>query len=234
MRFRLITYVTGILSALLFLTNCQSGTESTAPDGFQLHPDFRLELVAAEPLGFHPVDLEIDENGRAYVLEMPGYPMSDAESRLVCLQDEDGDGRFDKRLVVADELTVASSFLPYRGGFLIVAPPQLVWVKDNDGDLIADERTVILDGFDVGNLQHNANGLSYGLDNWIYAANGGNDGAPYFIGAADEPLDLRGQDFRFRVEEKRLERVGESSGGFELAFDQIGRASCRERVCHRV
>ncbi len=222
MRFHLLICVAGILSALLFLTSCQSDTTPTAPDGFQLHPDFRLELVAAEPLVFDPVDMEFDENGRAYVLEMPGYPMSDAESRLVCLQDENGDGRFDARLVVADQLTVASSFMPYRGGFLVVAPPQLIWVKDNDGDLITDERTVIMDGFDVGNLQHNASGLSYGLDNWIYAANGGNDGAPYFDGAADEPIDLRGEDFRFRVGEKRLERVGESSGGFELAFDQWG------------
>jgi len=40
---------------------------------------------------------------------------------------------------------------------------------------------------------------------------------------ADEPLDLRGQDFRFRVGEKRLERIGESSGGFELAFDELKR-----------
>jgi len=222
MHSRLITYLTGTLSTLLWLTSCQSDKTPVAPEGFQLHPDFRMERVAAEPLVYDPVDLEFDEYGRAYVLEMPGYPKSDVQSRLVYLQDEDKDGYFDGRLVVADSLTVASSFMPYRGGFLVVAPPQLVWIKDLNGDLVMDERQVILEGFDVGNLQHNANGLTYGLDNWIYAANGGNDGAPFFAGTAGVGLNLRGEDFRFRIEEERLERVGESSGGFELAFDQWG------------
>ncbi len=222
MRSRLIIHLTGTLITLLCLTNCQSDKTPIAPEGFQLHPEFRMERVAAEPLVYDPVDLEFDEHGRAYVLEMPGYPLSDAQSRLVYLKDENGDGQFDARLVVADSLTVATSLMPYRQGFLVVAPPQLIWLKDLNGDLVMDEREVILEGFDVGNLQHNANGLTYGLDNWIYAANGGNDGAPYFPEKAGDRLDLRGEDFRFRIEDHRLERVGESSGGFELAFDPWG------------
>ena len=122
--------------------------------------------------------------------------------------------------VYADDLGVASSFMPYKGGFLVAAPPDLLWLKDTDGDNKADEREIIMSGFEVGNLQHNYNGLTYGLDNWIYAADGGNNGKPFFTG--NPPMDLQGQDFRFQLETKALERVGHSSGGFELAFDNWG------------
>ncbi|MEM6803664.1 MAG: PVC-type heme-binding CxxCH protein, partial [Bacteroidota bacterium] len=203
-------------------SSCQNITPS-APDGFELHPDFSMKEVAAEPLIFDPVDMEFDEEGRAFVLEMPGYPQRDEESRLVYLEDEDGDGHFDKRHLYADSLHLASSFMPYKEGMLVASPPHLIYLKDTDGDMVADEKKIIMEGFRVGNLQHNYNGLTYGLDNWIYAANGGNSGKPYFIGESDNPLVMRGDDFRFKIDEKLMERVGESSGGFELAFDNWGR-----------
>ena len=207
---------------VFLLVHCQEKEEQPVDSSFQLNPDFQLELVAAEPLVFDPVDLEFDENGDAYVLEMPGYPMDDAESRLVQLHDDDDDGLYDRRTVFADSLHIASSFMPYQRGFLVLAPPELLWVGDSDGDGIADVRKPIMGGFERGNQQHNSNGLTFGLDNWIYAANGGNDGNPYFVEHPDHVLDLRGQDFRFRIDSSQLERVGESSGGFGLAFDQWG------------
>ncbi|MCB0654667.1 MAG: hypothetical protein KDC57_00960, partial [Saprospiraceae bacterium] len=210
--------------ALLVLSSvqCQQNEEPKADATFQLHPEFELKLVAAEPLVFDPVDFEFDEHGHAYVLEMPGYPMDDAESRLVQLHDDDGDGLYDRRTVYADGLHIASSFMPYQRGFLVLAPPELLWLGDSDGDGIADVRKSLMGGFERGNQQHNSNGLTFGLDNWIYAANGGNDGKPFFLANPIDSLDLRGQDFRFRIDSSRLERVGESSGGFGLAFDQWG------------
>ena len=207
---------------VLLLISCQESHNPT-PVEFEIHPNFQMELVASEPLVFDPVDMEFDELGRAFVLEMPGYPLSDEASRIILLEDENEDGIFDKRTVYADDLDVASSFMPYRGGMLVASPPYLLYLEDTDADNIADKREEIMDGFDVGNLQHNYNGLTYGLDNWIYAANGGNSGAPFYMGNSENPLPLRGEDFRFRLEEKLLERVGESSGGFELAFDDWGR-----------
>jgi putative membrane-bound dehydrogenase-like protein len=217
-----ITHLLFGLFVLLAFPACQKSNDQQVPAGFVVHPAFNMTLVAAEPLIFDPVDMEFDEKGDAYVLEMPGYPFSQDASRVILLKDQDGDGIFDQRKVFAEDLGVASSLLPYRGGFLVAAPPELVWLKDTDGDEIADHNEVIMEGFEVGNLQHNYNGLSYGLDNWIYAANGGNNGKPYFAGQADQAMDLRGGDFRFRIEDRQLERVGASSGGFELAFDDWG------------
>jgi len=216
-------YLILILGVLLLNVACQnSQNKSTAPVGFEVHPDFKLELVASEPLVFDPVDLEFDEHGQAFVLEMPGYPFNDADSRIVLLRDEDGDNVFDTRTVFATNLGIASSLTPYKKGFLVASPPDLIWVADTTGDQIADVRTVLMSGFEVGNQQHNFNGLTYQLRNWIYAANGGNDGAPYFINTPNEKLELRGQDVRFRLEHQQLERIGESSGGFGLALDDWG------------
>ena len=47
---------------------------------FQVMDGFKVELVAAEPLVQDPVAMEIDERGRMYVVEMPGYPLDLAKS----------------------------------------------------------------------------------------------------------------------------------------------------------
>ena len=111
-----ITTLLLMLALALGMSACQKA-EPAPLSGFELHPDFHMELAAAEPLIFDPVDMHFDEAGRAYVLEMPGYPLRDAESRLVRLEDADGDGIFDRRQVFSDRLGVASSFMPFRKGF---------------------------------------------------------------------------------------------------------------------
>ena len=212
----------GLIALFMGAISCVESKQRVA-DSFQVHPLFNLDLVASEPLIFDPVDMKFDEEGKAFVLEMPGYPLRDEESRIVLLSDKDGDGQFDERQVYASDLGVASSIMPYNGGFLVASPPHLLWVTDEDGDDIADRREIRMSGFSEGNLQHNFNGLTYGLDNWIYAANGGNSGEPYFALDSSSATDLRGDDFKFRLKPDQLERVGMSSGGFELAFDDWGR-----------
>ena len=217
----LLRWVFSFLIVSLLLIGCQSETSST-PEGFQIHPDFKLELVASEPLVFDPVEMQFDENLRAYVLEMPGYPLRDAESRLVELVDTDNDGTYDKRVVMDENLGVATSFMPYKEGFLVASPPHLLFIKDTNGDGKIDQRQKLMGGFSDENLQHNFNGLTYGLDNWIYAANGGNSGKPFFEDRPDSILDIRETNLRFDLENKRMAKVGRSSGGFKLTFDNWG------------
>ncbi len=197
--------------------------QNTPPDGFELAEGLRLELVASEPLIKDPVDLEFLENGDALVLEMPGYPKGDAESRLILLRDLDKDGDFDSSMVYAENLRLANSFMLYDDGVLVAAPPYLLQLHDADSDHRPDRIDTLMGGFETGNLQHNYNSLTYGLDGWIYAANGGNDGNPYWWGDSTQTLPLRNQDFRFNLKTRQIERLGESSGGFGLAMDSYGR-----------
>lgn len=222
-------YRTALLFLALSAFACQ---HSTPPEGFQIEPGFKLERVAAEPLIKDPVDLEFNERGEAMVLEMPGYPFEDRQSRLLVLQDKNKDGTYDDSSVFAEGLQLANSFLPYKKGVLVAAPPYLLFLHDDDQNNVADKVDTLMGGFSTGNLQHNYNGLTYGLDNWIYAANGGNDGKPYWWGDTSSVMDLRGQDFRFNLESRKLERLGESSGGFGLAMDEYGRMYETHNLTH--
>lgn len=212
-----------IIWCLIILTAaCKNEKRMGAGNGFQIENGFTIQLIAQEPLITDPVDLEFDEHGNAYVLEMPGYPLEDSQSRIVLLSDANSDGVFDKRIEFANNLNMASSILLYKEGILVAAPPYLLYVQDQNKDLKADRVDTLMSGFSTGNLQHNYNGLIYGLDGWIYAANGGNSGAPYWWPDSLNKLPLRGQDIRFHMDQKKLERLGESSGGFGLAMDHYG------------
>ena len=210
-------------SAIAFLSffSCKKNPDRVL-SGFELHPDFAMELTASEPLVFDPVELHFDEAGNMYVLEMPGYPFGDSPSRLIQLRDDNGDGIVDTRLVFSDQLGVASSFLPFKKGFLVASPPELIWIADTDGDGVEDKREVLLEGFSNDNLQHNFNGLAFGLDNWIYIANGGNSGSPALYNRPETRVPLRGGDLKINYSLDQLARVGESSGGYKLTFDSWG------------
>ena len=90
------------LSLFLLAISC-SNKSNEIPEGFQIHPDFHLELVASEPLVFDPIEMKFNENGDAFVMEMPGYPMKDEGSRLILLKDENEDGIYDKRYIYGIE-----------------------------------------------------------------------------------------------------------------------------------
>ncbi len=203
-----------ILFALVFCVAC---SKPPRPEGFQIEPGLTLTRVAAEPLIKDPVDLEFNELGDALVLEMPGYPFEDRQSRIVVLKDNNNDGVYDDKIVFIENLQLANSFVPYKKGVLVAAPPYLLFVHDDNQDYKPEKVDTLMGGFSTGNLQHNYNGLTLGLDNWIYAANGGNDGAPYWMNDTTTRMDLRGQDFRLNLETRVLERLGASSGGFGLA-----------------
>jgi len=207
-------------------------TKVTTPSDFQIEPGFTLTRVAAEPLIKDPVDLEFNELGDAFVLEMPGYPFEDKQSRIVVLKDEDADGVYDDKIVFIENLQLANSFMPYKKGVLVAAPPYLLYVHDDNQDYKPEKVDTLMGGFSTGNLQHNYNGLTLGLDQWIYAANGGNDGSPYWWNDTTTRVDLRGQDFRINLETKTLERLGESSGGFGLAMDEFGRVFETHNLTH--
>ena len=132
----------------------------------------RVDLVAAEPLIADPVAMDIDEYGRIWVAEMPGYPLDIGGSgRIKILHDIDQDGRPDSAALFADGLRLPTGIMRWRDGVLVTDPPDIFYLPDTDGDLRADSHIVVLTGFALSNPQHNANSPIYGLTNWIYVAN---------------------------------------------------------------
>lgn len=209
-----------VLSSWSMIASC-SQKKSTPPE-FQIVPGFTLELVAKEPLIESPVDLEFNETGDPIVLTMPGYASLDKPSSILILKDNNKDGVYDDKIIYADKLKLASSILPYKDGLLVTDAPYLLFLKDIDHDNKMDVTDTLICGLVTNALSHNFNGLTYGLDNWIYVANGGNGGKLYWWGDTLSVMDLRGQDFRFNIEKRLMERIGHSSGGFGLGINTWG------------
>lgn len=158
------------------------------------------ELVAAEPLVEDPIALDWDSQGRLWVVEMRDYPSGvDGRpgGRVRVLEDTDGDGRYDKSSIFLDELKYPTSVFTWRAGALVLVAPDLIYAEDRDGDGRADHREVLFTGFAPGNPQHLANGLVWGLDNWIYGANG-DSGGRVRATAGGEAFGIGGRDFRLR------------------------------------
>ena len=143
-------------------------------------PGFHAELAAAEPLVEDPVAIAFDADARMWVVEMRSF-MPDIDGTgetaptgcIAVLTDTDGDGVYDRRTTFMDQLVLPRAVLPVQGGALVIEPPSLLFCADADGDLVAESKTVVAAGFDAGisNPEHAANGLLWGLDNWIHLAN---------------------------------------------------------------
>ena len=210
------------------------------PAGFELHPAFELELAAAEPVVVDPIDLAFDERGRAFVLELPGYPDMERPARIVALSDRDGDGRWDRRRLFAADLGMADSILPWRQGLVVAAPPDIVYLEDTDGDGRADRREVLLSGFAEGNPQHNVNASatawttgSTGPTEATAAVRSGrmrrttpSNSARMTSGSTSEMT--RGVN-RVRAASKR---TGRGAGGFGMTFGVWGRSFGTHNLDH--
>jgi putative membrane-bound dehydrogenase-like protein len=204
---------------------------------FQLSEDFKAELFLNEPQVMSPTEMAWDEFGKLYVAEMLDYPEdpppgTPARSKIRLLEDKDGDGSYESATVFADHVLEVSGLHPWKGGLLVTAAPDILWMKDNDGDGKADVRKVLYTGFPLVNPEARITNLRYGLDNWFYGAQNGNDGK---ITAPDhperEPLLIRGADFRFNM----IKDAAEATSGpaqFGSSFDDFGNQFITQNTTH--
>src|SRR5262249_3529622 len=120
----------------------------------------------------------------------------------------DGDGRYDESTVFAEGLNFVNGLIPWRKGVILSAAPDILYAEDTDGDGQADRIERLFTGFGQGNQQHRCNGFDYGLDNWLYGANGDSGGSVTpTAGPRVSPVSLSGRDFRFLPDERHFEAI---------------------------
>jgi putative membrane-bound dehydrogenase-like protein len=150
---------------------------------FDLPAGFRAEVVAAEPLVQDPIAMYFDERGRLWVLEWPSYnrllrgvipgleKIDPPKSRVVILEDTDGDGRMDRRTIFMDGFDWPRGLQVMGDGALVLRLPEIVFGHDRDGDGEADQQEVLVGGLEVPANPHGAqSNLFRGMDNWIYGS----------------------------------------------------------------
>ena len=218
------------------LTKSDSPRSALSPEEalktFRLPEDLRIELFAAEPQITSPVAMAFDENGRAYVVEMNDYPLGPKSGRIKLLEDTKGTGRIDKVTVFADKLPFPNGVMPFKGGVLVTAAPDLLYFKDTHGDGKADIRQVVFTGFAEANPQHRFNSPTFNLDNWIYLADGESKTGVRPGNQPDaKPIPLSGSDCRFRPDFSHFELVSARSQ-YVMTFDDWGHRFINHNSMH--
>ena len=141
----------------------------TVPEGFS------VKLFAGEPDVHQPVAMAIDERGRLWVAESYSYKEWEkrGEDRILIFEDSDNDGHHDKRTVFYTGANHLSGMTVGWGGVWICDSPNLLFIPDRDRDDVPDrEPEVILDGWTTEAKHNFFNGLTWGVDGWLYGRHG--------------------------------------------------------------
>ena len=191
------------------LLNSQAREPGASLAEMTTHPELEIQLAAAEPLTADPVDFAWGPDGRLWVVEMTDYPLGidgkgTSGGRVRVLTDGNGDWTYDESTLFLDGLNYPTGVMPWRDGVLVVAAPDLLFARDTDGDDRADVKEVLLTGFSEGNQQHRVNGLRWGLDGWLYLANGDSGGVVKSAKSGQE-VNIGRYDLRFRPDDGKIE-----------------------------
>ena len=142
----------------------------------QVPEGYNVTLFAGEPDVRQPIGFCIDDRGRLWVAEANNYPNKKAgkKDRIIILEDTDGDGMHDKRIVFYDKLEYVSGVEVGFGGVWVMSIPNFYFIPDKDYDGVPDgEPVVLLDGFGTHANAHTiANGFAWGPDGWLYGTHG--------------------------------------------------------------
>ena len=151
-------------------------TPLEAAKTMQVPKGFNVTLFAGEPDIKQPIAFCIDDRGRLWVAEANNYPDKNGgkKDRIIILEDTDGDGRHDKRIVFYDQLEYVSGIEVGFGGVWVMSIPNFYFIPDANYDGVPDgEPVVLLDGFGTHANSHTiANGFAWGPDGWLYGTHG--------------------------------------------------------------
>jgi putative membrane-bound dehydrogenase-like protein len=196
----------------------QAKSPAASLRSIRVAPGFVVEQVAAEPLVQDPVAFAWGPDGKLWVVEMGDYPLGvDGKGkpggRVKFLEDTNGDGKYVKATLFLDGLGFPTGVMPWGKGVIVTCAPEIFYAEDTDGDGKADLRRPLFTGFNPGNQQHRVNGPVWGLDNWIYCANG-HSGGRIRSTITGAQVSISGRDFRFRPDDGILDpQTGQTQFG---------------------
>lgn len=196
---------------------------------FRLPAGMKIEKVAGPPLIQYPLFACFDDEGRLYVAEGTGTNLPGTElvkknlGKITCLEDTDGDGKFDKSTTFADGLVFPQGVLWHDGAIYITSHPSLWRLEDTDGDGRADRREELITRFNFNGNGCDLHGPFLGPDGWMYWTDG-RHGYDIQTREGEHLKGLAARIWRCRFDGTGIERI--CGGGFdnpvELIFTETG------------
>ncbi len=166
----------------------------------EVHPDFTMTLVAAEPLITKPMNFDWDAAGRMWVAETPEYPNGrrgmrpdyrgkewkdhggidpqpgvqerKGRDKISILTDTNGDGVMDKKEVFYEGLDLVTGLVFHQDGVIVTQAPDILFLRDTDGDGKCDKVEKLYTGLGTSDTHAVINNPRWGWDGWIYATHG--------------------------------------------------------------
>ncbi len=196
----------------------------------EIHSAFEVQIVATEPLIRDPGAIDVDEDGRMYVCELPEYNAYAAKQdpgekgAVKQLVDTDGDGKYDKATTFLVDIPYPTAVLCWDGGVFIGAAPNIHYAKDTDGDGVADENRIVFSGFgsDLAGEAH-LNSFRWGPDNRIHLSTNLSGGEVKSSAEDQTPVSVRGRGIIFDPRDPTSFELTSGGGQHGMSMDNWGR-----------
>jgi putative membrane-bound dehydrogenase-like protein len=173
-------------TASLWLTARDEGRKAKflkpqeAVEAMTIKPGFKVDVFASEPMITQPMAFCWDDKGRLWIAENKDYESrqdgfsNNGNSRILILEDSDGDGQADTKKVFMEGLAFPAALAVGFDGVYVGAPPNLLFIPDRDQDDKADTNDieVLLTGWGIRDRHETLNSLHWGPDGWLYGLQG--------------------------------------------------------------
>lgn len=157
---------------------------------------FEVSLFANSAAANYPVFVAAEPDGTLYVSSDGNGSLgrNPKRGRVIRLRDLDGDGRADETKVFC-EVDAPRGLVWDHDRLYLVHPPHLSEFIDADHDGVAEKQNILVKDIAFGYADrpadHTTNGLSLGIDGWLYIA-GGDFGFMKATGTDGRTLQHRG------------------------------------------
>lgn len=172
---------------------------------------FDVSLFATSSAANYPVYVASAPGGDLYVASDGNGSLGRApeRGRIMRLRDTDNDGRADQVTEFVKELDSPRGMVWDHDRLYVIHPPDVSCFIDADGDGVSETKETLITGIAFGfkdrPADHTTNGLSLGIDGWLYIS-GGDFGFKDAVGTDGKHLQHRaGGVIRFRPDGSGME-----------------------------
>lgn len=214
-----------------------SGKEAELLGECRLPEGFDATVFAGPPSVNYPVFVAAAPDGTLFVSSDKNGSLDREAKRgsVIRLKDLDGDGRADQSNLYVDDVDSPRGLVWDQDRLYLLHPPHLSAFIDENGDGVSDRQEILVRdiafGFKDRPADHTSNGVTLGIDGWLYLAIG-DFGFMNAVGTDGTSLQLRGGGVvRVRPDGTGLELYSRGTRNIlEVAVDPLLRGYARDNT----